>query len=245
MSYLNWLNDDIFSIIFNYLDTYEIVNLCISHKICNISAFHKIKIYLENNGLQQCDNCGRKCVDIKTCVMNKAHKLCDTCTSICHVCNNYILLNNNKWDPHEYSNRDNDSCRWCDFDRAVDFYSDHYILPNVYYQGKDCDCCKKPMCHRCASWFAIGEYHDKSQYKKINNFSRSAYVCGLCIKSGRDYIKKCDCGNKIKEEYRYTCDTCKKPICLVCDSDECKCSICIKCIPLECYDKDKICNKCM
>jgi hypothetical protein len=237
MSYLDLLNNDIFTVIFKFLDIYEIINLCIAHNICIMDAFHKIKIGLEVSAVHECYHCHRKCVNIKTCVMDPSHKLCDDCTGNCSVCGNHIGYN--------YPGSSN-SCEWCRFDNAVEYYSDPAkILPTEYCQARTCGLCKKIMCHCCAYWLGIAEVDYYSPHR-TPHYKNHFYVCTSCIKSGNGYMTKCNCGELITIKYKYICDLCKGIVCIICNSKNCECNICDKCIPVECYcNQIKICNNCI
>ena len=94
MSYFDYLNEDILSNIFSYLDTYDILKLCDISYVHKSYIINKIMIDIENKPglLHQCIRCNAKCMNIKHCVDNDNHKLCYNCVGKCDFCEKSIGL---------------------------------------------------------------------------------------------------------------------------------------------------------
>lgn len=91
MSYFDLLNEDVFSVICNYLDTYDILNLGVICDKYKTYVLSKIKLNIDdgNGSLHRCYICYKKCMDIKTC-KNRCHKFCYDCVIKCHFCKNFV-----------------------------------------------------------------------------------------------------------------------------------------------------------
>ena len=98
MSYFDFLNTDILNIIFSYMDTYDILKLCVACDTHKNFIINKIKLDIEtkSGSLHQCFNCNKKCMNIKICVTDPNHKLCDICVSKCNFCSNFIGCNSSE-----------------------------------------------------------------------------------------------------------------------------------------------------